>query len=339
MRGLSLKELALKTNGQISQPTLSRYERGDAEPEGDKLRQIARALDLSFDYFQRKAIEIGPVEFRKRARLGKKEQERIKGLTQDFLERYLEAEFLLDESSKKLPIYPKLIDSFEAAEEAAYYLREKWKLGNNPIHSVVELLEAEDIRVLKVAADDKFDGLSSIPASEEGFIVYNEGLPDKRKPLDRQRFTLLHELGHHYLKIAEGLDEERIVFRFAGAFAMPRAVLEERIGESRKRLHLVELLGLKKEFGISVAALAYRCKDLGIISDYTFQQTMIEITKRGWRKTEPAVFKGEERPTRMLEILGRGLVEECISMGKAAQLYGLKAGEFHTLLYNLGETS
>ena len=59
---------------------------------------------------------------------------------------------------------------------------------------------------------------------------------------------------------------------------------------------------------------------------------MITIGQLGWRAQEPAAFIGEEKPTRLLELLGRGIAEECISQSKAAELYGMKLGEFREVL-------
>lgn len=327
MRGHSLKELVKLTHGEVSLPTLSRFERGEAVPAPDKLRTLSRAMDLPYSYFTRPAKVIDKVEFRKRSKLGKKQELQVLEKTRDFLERYTEAEHLMNVESKQLPVYPEMIRSIEEAETAANHLRKTWRLGENPIHSVVEELEAEGIRVLAVDANRAFDGLSSTPESEEDFIVYNYQLP-----IDRQRFTLLHELGHHYLNVAEGLDPEKVVNRFSGAFAVPANVMRERIGATRKQLHPVELIGLKKDFGLSIAALLYRAKDLGIITEYAHRNAMITIGQIGWRKLEPAAFKGEEKPTRLLELLGRGIAEECISQSKAAELYGMKLGHFRDVL-------
>ena len=332
--GISLHDLAERTNNQLSQPTLSRYERGDSTPNPENLRLLARALDLPLDYFLRQHVDLGRVEFRKRSRLSKKREAKILEQTRDFLERYLETEHLLNQNSQPLPTYQQAVRTGEEAEHAADHLRKEWRLGLNPIHSIVEELEAQDIRVLALPSDEKFDGLSSLPGGEHSFIVYNSDL--SIKPIDRQRFTLLHELGHHYLPIPEGEDDEGLVNRFAGAFALPASVMKDRIGSTRKRIHPTELLGLKKEFGLSVAALLYRAKDLDIITQNTFRQAMMTLTYQGWRKHEPQVFAGDERPTRLLEILARGIIEETISTTKAAQLYGMKLGEFrYALLHEM----
>ena len=329
LRGLSLKEMAARTGDDISLPTLSRYERGEGEPDAKKLRQIARALDLSYEYFLREPKEIGEVAYRKKKSLSSKVRDQIKEQTRDFLERFTQLEHIMNVSSEPFPRYEKKIGSLEDVVEAAGWLRDKWNLGLSPIHSIVDEMESEHIKVLGLQTHEAFDGLSSLPDGSEDFIVFNQNLP-----IDRQRFTLLHELGHHLLiSVSDKLDHERVVNRFAGEFAIPSEVMRERVGSKRKQIHPVELLELKSEFGLSVAALLYRAKDLHILTDHGFRNAMISINQLGWRKDEPPVFKGKESPSRMLELLGRGIAEEIISQSKAAELYGMKLGEFREVLF------
>lgn len=328
LRGLSLKELAARTGDDISLPTLSRYERGEVEPNAKKLRQIARALELSYEYFLREPKEIGEVAYRKKKSLSKKLGEQIKEQTRDFLERFSAVEHTMNVVSKPFPRYGERITSIEDVAEAASWLRREWDLGLSPIHSVVDELEAEQIKVFALQTDKSFDGLSSLPNGPEDFIVFNQNLP-----IDRQRFTLLHELGHHFLdSLSDDLDHEKVVNRFAGEFAIPAEVMRERVGSKRKQIHPVELLELKSEFGLSVAALLYRAKDLQILTDHGFRNAMIGVSQLGWRKDEPSVFKGRESPSRMLELLGRGIAEEIISQSKAAELFGMKLGDFREVL-------
>ena len=329
LRGLSLKELAARTGDDISLPTLSRYERGEVDPDAKKLRQIARALDLSYEYFLREPKEIGEVAYRKKKSLSAKLSDQIKEQTRDFLERFTQLEHVMNVSSEPLPRYEERIEAPEDIAKAATWLRREWKLGSSPIHSIVDEIEAAHIKVLGLHTHQSFDGLSSLPEGPEDFIVFNQSLP-----IDRQRFTLLHELGHHLLtSVSDKLDHERVVNRFAGEFAIPAEIMLERVGDKRKQIHPVELLELKSEFGLSVAALLYRAKDLHILTEHGFRNAMISINQLGWRKDEPPVFKGKESPSRMLELLGRGIAEEIISQSKAAELYGMKLGEFREVLF------
>ena len=129
---------------------------------------------------------------------------------------------------------------------------------------------------------------------------------------ERQRFTLAHELGHLILDVPPSLDEEKVAHRFAGAFLMPAETLRAKIGKRRKSVGWTELFDLKRIFGVSVQALTYRCKDLGIFSTSLFRLLFDELSRRGWRRPpfrEPYSIRSEE-PTRFQRLCFLALAED-----------------------------
>ena len=90
----------------------------------------------------------------------------------------------------------------------------------------------------------------------------------------------------------------------------------------RKAVSLGELFELKRLFGVSVQAIVYRCKDLGILSSKSAGQFYGLFTKLGWRKppyAEPQAIAAEE-PLRFKRLCFRALAEGLISEAKAAEL-------------------
>ena len=84
------------------------------------------------------------------------------------------------------------------------------------------------------------------------------------------------------LEGASGINEEKASHRFAGAFLMPAKTLRAEIGKFRKLMDWRELFKLKRIFGVSVQALAYRCKELGIFNKSLFQFLFNEFSRQGW---------------------------------------------------------
>ena len=81
---------------------------------------------------------------------------------------------------------------------------------------------------------------------------------------------------------------------------MPAETLRSEIGKHRKSIGWGELFELKRIFGVSVQALTYRCKDLGIFGAPVVRQLFNEFRRRGWRSPpheEPGAMPGE-RPMR-----------------------------------------
>ena len=117
----------------------------------------------------------------------------------DNVERYLQVEDLLgiDSSMQEAPGgSPPPIDSIEDAERAALALRARWNLGGGPIPDMTELLEERGIKVFKLGLPKSVDGLTCHVRRLEG-----EDVPvvvcSTAKSIERQRFTIAHELGPH----------------------------------------------------------------------------------------------------------------------------------------------
>ena len=126
--------------------------------------------------------------------------------------------------------------------------------------------------------------------------------------------NLAHELGHTIIRptVDESFDE-KVAFRFAASLLMPADVLRLRLGRTRARVDLRELLLLKEEYGISIQALIRRCLDAGIISQWTYRQLNIELRSTGWHKDEPGDCSHPEGPTQIRSYLLRCVVEGLLS--------------------------
>lgn len=136
---------------------------------------------------------------------------------------------------------------------------------------------------------------------------------------ERQRFTVAHELGHLYLDVKRSLEPESACHRFSGAFLLPAHVLIREVGDRRRTITPHELFGLKQLFGISAQAIAYRCRDLGVIHQSALASIFRLFNARGWRQKEPLPWR-KERPARFERLTIRALAEGLISESKASEL-------------------
>ena len=152
MAGLSLQELSDKMENMVPKQALNKYEQGKMNPDSNVLIQLAKALGVPVDYFFRtNKMQLRQIEFRKRVKLSKTEEEAIKQKTIDFLERYFELENLLNiKSVFKNPLKNNKIHNLDDIERVAEELRDKWELGRNPIPNVVEMLEDQGIKVFEI---------------------------------------------------------------------------------------------------------------------------------------------------------------------------------------------
>jgi len=146
-----------------------------------------------------------------------------------------------------------------------------------------------------------------------------------------QRFTLALQLGRMVMDVANGLDGEKAAHQFAGAFLMPADALRAEIGTHRTAIDWEELFELKQLFGVSVQAITYRCKDLGIFSAATFRRLSNYFGRFGWRRPpcrEPHERGGVETK-RFTRLTFRALAEGVISESKAAELLDISVRELN----------
>lgn len=325
--GLSLRDLEARIDRRVTAQAISKYERDEATPSSGVFVALADALSVSVDYLASdNHIRLEAVEFRRKRLTSRWEEARINARVLHLLERYLGVEEILGLPSSACDLpreapWTVLHDPSEA-EHAAIGLRAYWGLGLGPVRNLVELLEERGIKILSMHLTN-IDGLTArVRRADSG--VASVIVVNRADWGERQRFTAAHELGHMVLDTTPRIDDERAAHRFASAFLMPAETLRAEIGKHRKSIGWGELFELKRIFGVSVQALTYRCKDLGIFGNPLFRLLFNEFERRGWRSPpykEPSALHGEQ-PRRFERLCFRALAEGAISGAKAAEVLG-----------------
>ncbi len=330
--GLSLRDLAAMVD--LTHATIKKYEDGQSVPSSATLIKLARALDVRTEYFFRPdTVALDRIEYRKRTTLPKKRLDAIEHEVIDQIERRIELENLFPAPPVQgfTPVngLPESITELDQIEAVAEAVREAWDLGYDPIPDLIDVLETHGIRVFMIDAnaDSKFDGLA---ASVNGMPIIVVG---SNWPGDRQRFTLAHELGHLMLsgRLAPEMIEEQACNRFAGAFLLPRQSVQQELGTRRSDIEPKELSLLKDEFGLSMAGVRYRARDLAIVSPAwcTEQARLFRI--KGWHITEPGNPYPTEKAHVFEQLLFHALAEDYIGESKAAELMKMPLTEFRAL--------
>ncbi len=328
MAGMSMEALAEKAGSIVTKQAISKYEKGQIQPGSQVLLALARALGVKADYFFRASnVAIAGIEFRKHSRLGRKEEDRIKYRTIDFIQKYLEIEEILNNASAfKNPVANNIIKSHEDIERAAKEIRDKWQLGNGPIPHLIELLEDNGFKIYEVASDKYFDGLSGFVENMKIPVI---SIFKDADPV-RKRFTIAHELGHLLLDFSEvnDLPSEKLCHAFAGALLLPRDVMMNELGRHRSKITEWELKKLKGIYCMSMQAIMARAFHLGIISENTYRTFNIYVTKHGWRKSEPGTYEGGEKANRFKQLVLHAAAEQIISFNKASELLDMPLSDF-----------
>lgn len=325
---LSLRGLAEKMGNRVSAQAIGKYERGEMAPSSDVLIALSKALEVSIPYLlSPQGIQVGEVDFRKKANTGAKERAVVATEVIEWVERYVQVEKILELPSAAWDGPDREpIGSAEAAERAANELRKRWSLGIDPIPNMTELLEEKGIKVLVADLPAKVSGFTCTAKPRDGMeipaVVVNRSFP-----LERRRLTLAHELAHRVLepnRIAE-IDFEKLCTRFAGAFLVPAEHLKQEIGGHRSALGYRELVALKRFFRVAASALLVRLEQIGVI-DHGALEYAFRTYARSWRRTEPEALESNkqqgqfERARRFERLVYRALAEDLISTSKASEL-------------------
>lgn len=333
--GLSLRELAQAMDDRVTAQAIGKYERDEAMPSSGVLLALASALGVTVDYLlSDNTISLESVDFRKKPTASRREEAQVEATVLHRLEQYLLIEEALgiDASHWDRPqSAPYPVREQSEADQAAMALRIEWRLGRDPIPNLVELLEEHGLKVICEDLAEPIDGMTAQVRQSNGAsltaIVINS-----RHWGERQRFTLAHELGHAIMAPHHSLTEnqiEKAAHRFAGAFLMPAEILWAEIGRERSSVSLGELFALKQLLGVSVQALTYRCKDLGIFGPTLFKRLFDEFRDRGWRSppyAEPLPVE-REQARRMTRLCYRAVEEGRLSESRAAEALGISVRE------------
>ena len=184
-------------------------------------------------------------------------------------------------------------------------MRDELGYGVLPVPSVVRVLEKQGIRVLQVDSEARIDGISA-RFGDVAVVALNPHTSN-----DRFRFNAAHELGHHLFGDTgddEGRDHDgdTRAHDFASHFLIP----DEQVKKAFKGLSMVKLVRFKEMFGVSLAAMVYRGKQLEQIPQPVYERLWREFSRLGWRTKEPGHVQADHS-TRLEE-----MIEEATVSGK-----------------------
>jgi len=322
-RGLSLDDLADAMGGIVTKQALSKYELGASMPSAPVLNQLAHALGVkAMELWTAPSFDVKFLGYRKKMSLSQRWQESFEAnLSRKLEERLTLQDYCYGSIPFDLPIRAYDVHTEGDAEKAAESLREKWRLGVDPVADLTGVLEDHLVHVIEVDGPDNFDGISALVEDANGkpraaAVVSRSGCPG-----ERQRLNLAHELGNVVLKASKKVDEEKAAFRFAGAFLAPRLCIQREVGSHRTRIRLEELLILKRRFGISIQALLRRLLDLGTIGEIQYRWWFMFIGKMKWRRDEPESLPAE-KATWLKQAVHRCIAEGFITAEQGGKLLG-----------------
>lgn len=319
-RGYTQSHLA--SAAHISQALLSKLETGMVPLDDARLDSLARELNAPKELLTLPASEAGASSYvfhRKRSNLPVSKANQLRSWL-DLL--HLQVHGILGDGPPVLVTKSPLPDDgYVSPEEIAAEVRTQLGFASGPTRDLVQRLEASGVAVVRRSlGSNRIDALCSWPPGQRPIVLLADHAPG-----DRQRFTVAHELAHAVLHDVPSEAQESEADRFAAEFLMPRAD----IGPALERVTVPRLARLKGEWGVSMAALLRRARDLNKISEFQYRQINIEFSRAGYRTREPIEVLIDEPRLIKTAIAGRLAAGETLE--SLANCALMTTGEFQAV--------
>lgn len=287
-RGLQLEAFAECL--QVTKQAVSRFESGLASPSGETMRRIIGVTGQPPLFFvtprKRAASGITPfwrglkrMELHHRKRISRRLEWASDIIA--YLERFID---LPELSLPAIDFDPQSQDT-DQIEHAADMLREAWSLGRGPIRDLSAVMELHGFVLIRESVGCPDMDAVSCWQSGRPYVLFSADVVSG----PRNSYNLAHELGHILLHSevevnTDNLNEiEKQANRFASSLLLPQeSFSREVLGTS-----LNHFLFLKEKWGVAIAAMAYRCRDLGILNANQHSYIMRQLNLRKIRKHEP----------------------------------------------------
>lgn len=274
-RDLTLNDIASEAG--VTRQFVHRWETSLATPSDEQISLLSSVLNVEESFFRTldpKRVEEHQFHFRKLRTTKVRTKEHIVALGEVFRRLATLIDNHLDLPD---PDFPSLECSTEAdIERAAEHCRNHWGLGLGPIENVTRVAENAGALVTDFAGlSTEVDALS-ICASRP-IIVRNSA---KSSP-GRLRFDLSHEIGHfvmHEGRVTGDKLSESEANRFASAFLLPRSTFLNEF-PVMNRISWKRISEIKQTFKVSKAAILYRARQLGRLTEQQYTGAVIRLRK------------------------------------------------------------
>ncbi len=305
-------------------------------PNIEMVRSIAGALQVSIsDLFssRNQSLVFQHGDFRKCSSLSEGRQEFVKESIEEYCSRFFTMADILDQGVLATPPVMHEYTLEDDDELNALNIRDWLSISRTgPVPELVSTLENKGLLIQFLdITDSSFSGINGL-VNHRPYIFLNRHMTP-----ERQRSTLVHELAHLLIRWPDDISPaecEKRANSISGAFLIPR---EDALRELGSRRHSItgDMEMVAVEYGISLQLLVKRAQLLGIVSENTYRNFCINISKLGWRKNEPSRIKGEE-PTLLKQMILRAVGEGVISIQRGAELLRVPFVEIERICYPIG---
>ncbi|WP_250122444.1 XRE family transcriptional regulator [Chroococcidiopsis sp. CCMEE 29] len=267
-KGLRLSQEELAEQAGVTRQSINNYENAKTLPDSKTLSALARALKVTLDDLLRLSGSTVLPAFRFRAHTSDKNPQFAATVL-----RLLEDYTALEQAVGMPPYAPESTPCHQVEgnekriAEIANQFRHRLGLGDGPIHNLFEAVEEIGLKVLRYSIPiPGFFGLSACSADQGAFVLVNT----HNVSIERQLFTLAHEIGHlifHRSEYQDSLmeegtkEEEKAREAVANHFASHLLVSQKALDRALDIFN--DLIQLKAHFRVSYTMMLMRLEQMG----------------------------------------------------------------------------
>ena len=196
-------------------------------------------------------------------------------------------------------------------------------------------MESRGVRVFSLSERNKEVDAYSLWFRDLPFVFLNT-----MKTIEHSRMDAAHELAHlvmHRHGAFQDRDVEKDAKAFGSAFLMPKESINGVVKTKLTGPSLHQLAQLKKNWGVSLAALAHRLNQLALLPDWSYRGICIELSRYG-RRREPDGMNQPETSSVLAQVFAM-LKESKTTQADVAKALGLYTEDLEQLIFGLSVTA
>lgn len=335
--GMTKSELASALG--LSPASISQYEAGNTQPRPATVAEMAIALGVPASYFELRPGRRRPSPttrsfFRSLRATRQWERDQADAVAEHAYDLITYVEQRVSLPKAAVPSHPVSTSaSRNDIEKIADEVRREWSIEDGrAVSHVIRLMESKGVAVWRLPVSSRHvDGFSRWFETRP-LVLLGDGKADKA----RSRFDAAHELAHlvmhHEPDLTDKL-QERQAHAFAAAFLMPA---EHVIGDlPRRPPHGTDwdrLRVLQRRWGVSIAALLYRSRELGTLPEAGFRRAMTRYNQLRLRDHDGSSLGTPEQPRLVPGAVEALLRHRAWTFDELAQELHLGRGQLDELL-------
>jgi len=330
--GLSVRAVAAKLPRSlaVSHTTIASYENAVTIPPIDVLASLANVYQRPINWFldSRKALS----EFRYRnlqSRVALADQRQYAAQAGKWVEAYMALDKHLKRSRKKLW---ENADGVSPSKLAHIIRTKHLNLDDSQtVQDTVAVLESFSAWAIELRASFGVDGAAA-SLGKNNVIILNPDIANERARLNAAHELAFILFAHDSTELSTEVEKQ--AYAFASSLLLP----DSQIKEAFDGRSFIKLIQYKERFGVSIAAMIHRAKELGVINTTAFRWLRSEMTKRGWRINEPG-YVWRDRAISFETMLESAIQMKQITWEDAERITSIPQHELKSRLFSVYEVA